>query len=287
MDKLQIQNRYGVTPNEILNNKNLSFKAKGLFAYIQSKPDGWDFSAARIANDSNDGVDSVTSGLKELEENGYLIRRKFNGEGGLLCTEYVLIDKPEQPLREKPRTVKPRTEKPLPENPRIYKERISKKDISNKEGYIYISEPEIFDSSNTKTPTPPDCGISPSSNDFEEFWEVYDKKVDKIKCERKWKNMTKKDREKALQVAPLYVKNTPDRQYRKNPLTYLNSQTWNDEIIGANNKQNGNLGKELADIALEVEYEYLDKGIINTEEFERRTGIKPVSRQYRNPNSNR
>jgi hypothetical protein len=32
----------------------------------------------------------------------------------------------------------------------------------------------------------------------------------------------------------LYVRSTPDIQYRKNPLTYLNSESWNNEIIIAN-----------------------------------------------------
>ncbi|MCK9282430.1 MAG: hypothetical protein M0P71_17585, partial [Melioribacteraceae bacterium] len=29
----------------------------------------------------------------------------------------------------------------------------------------------------------------------------------------------------------IYVKSTPDKQYRKNPDTYLRNQCWNDEVI--------------------------------------------------------
>lgn len=54
-------------PNALLNQSDISLKAKGLFAYIQSKPDGWDFSSERIANDHTDGRDGIRSALKELE----------------------------------------------------------------------------------------------------------------------------------------------------------------------------------------------------------------------------
>jgi len=133
--------------------------------------------------------------------------------------------------------------------------------------------------------------VKEEKSDFEQFWDAYDKKVDRIKCERKWKGMTKKDRSDALIAAPVYVKATPDRKYRKNPLTYLNSKTWNDEIIGSNNDTNRgttanrqndkDFARQLANVALEVEYEHLDKGRITEDEFRRRTGVEPLSRPYR------
>lgn len=52
-------------------------KEKGLYAYLYSKPDKWDFSAKRIKNDHKDGRDSVLSGLRKLEESGYLSRKKL------------------------------------------------------------------------------------------------------------------------------------------------------------------------------------------------------------------
>lgn len=68
MSKLRVQNRFGVVPNDLLNDKTISLKAKGLFAYIQSKPDDWDFSSERIALDHTDGRDSVRSAIIELEK---------------------------------------------------------------------------------------------------------------------------------------------------------------------------------------------------------------------------
>lgn len=69
-------------PNAILQNKSLSLKAKGLWAYLNSKPDGWIFSIDRIANETADGRDAVRSAIHELETAGLLARtRRSIGTG--------------------------------------------------------------------------------------------------------------------------------------------------------------------------------------------------------------
>lgn len=66
---------------------------------------------------------------------------------------------------------------------------------------------------------------------FEQFWELYDKKVGKKPCESRWKRLTKKQIEKIAIHLPLYVESTPVKQYRLNPKSYLNQHAWNNEII--------------------------------------------------------
>ena len=73
--------------------------------------------------------------------------------------------------------------------------------------------------------------------EFVQFWNIYQKKSDKSKCEKKWKSLTDKERAEILEHAPKYVTATPDKQYRKNPLTYLNSKTWEDEDLPSVNGQ--------------------------------------------------
>lgn len=63
--------------NGVLFDKKLSLGAKGLYSYLYSKPDGWDFSEVRIANESKNGRNSVRTALKELESSGYLLRYKL------------------------------------------------------------------------------------------------------------------------------------------------------------------------------------------------------------------
>lgn len=68
---------------------------------------------------------------------------------------------------------------------------------------------------------------------FDGFWDVYGKKVDRKKCEKKWATLTEEQRRLAMNHAPKYVASASGRElkYRKNPLTYLNGECWNDELF--------------------------------------------------------
>ena len=66
---------------------------------------------------------------------------------------------------------------------------------------------------------------------FDVFWEAYGKKVDRVKCERKWKGLTNAEREACITAVPVYIQSTPDKKFRKNPATYLNNKSWTNEII--------------------------------------------------------
>jgi len=69
-------------------------------------------------------------------------------------------------------------------------------------------------------------------DEFERFWNLYDKKVDKKdKLLKKWKALSKKDRAAIFEHIPKYKEAQPDKRFRKNPLTYINNESWNDEII--------------------------------------------------------
>lgn len=65
-------------------------------------------------------------------------------------------------------------------------------------------------------------------NDFANFWNIYNKKNDSKKCKDKFIKLPKKDIDKILEVVQEYVNSTPDVQFRKNPLTWLNGKCWND-----------------------------------------------------------
>ncbi len=65
---------------------------------------------------------------------------------------------------------------------------------------------------------------------FLSFWNLFNKKIDKKKVESKWSKLKESDKNLILLKLPAYIKSTPDIKYRKNPLTYLNGESWNDEI---------------------------------------------------------
>jgi hypothetical protein len=68
--------------------------------------------------------------------------------------------------------------------------------------------------------------------DFDFFWNDYDKKVgDKQKLKNKWNKLSDKDRNDIMNYLPLYIEAVPDKQFRKNPETFLNNKSWLDEIV--------------------------------------------------------
>ena len=58
---------FTMVANEVLSRTDLSLKAKGLYAYLFSKPDDWDFAAERIATECKEERKAVMRTLKELE----------------------------------------------------------------------------------------------------------------------------------------------------------------------------------------------------------------------------
>ncbi|WP_212930109.1 DNA-binding protein [Shouchella clausii] len=131
-------NNYVVMDKTALHDERLSWKAKGLHAYMLSMPDDWRFYREELSNHAKDGVDAVKSALKELSDKGYLKRVRRNDENGKLYWETVVYEVP-QPEVEKPPVVKPSVDSPLVgkppvENPLLLNnELLSNELLSNKE----------------------------------------------------------------------------------------------------------------------------------------------------------
>ena len=77
-----------------------------------------------------------------------------------------------------------------------------------------------------------------NKEEFEIFWNEYNKKVDKANTEKAWSKLTPEEVQKILANVKFYTLANPDLQYRKNPLTYLNGKCFNDEVINLKNPIN-------------------------------------------------
>ena len=116
---------FTVMSNHHLRNTELSLKAKGLLSLMLSLPEDWDYTTKGLAHICRDGVDSITTALKELERHGYLTRQRLRNENGQLRDiEYTIHEKPVTgvkqgvpPKRENPRQAKPEQAEPGQENP--------------------------------------------------------------------------------------------------------------------------------------------------------------------------
>ena len=76
----------------------------------------------------------------------------------------------------------------------------------------------------------PPQSLTQVNEEFERWWEMYNKKRGKTKCAKKWQHMTKRDRQACMQATPRYVASISSKVYQKDPLTYLNGRAWEDEI---------------------------------------------------------
>lgn len=132
---------YTVMSNEHLRNRDLSLKAKGLLSQMLSLPDEWDYSLEGLSRINREGVDAIRTGIRELEEHGYLERRRLrDGSGRLAGTEYVVheravarpsLPESDEPALGFPMQVPPAQERPALANPRQLSKEKSSKDLSN------------------------------------------------------------------------------------------------------------------------------------------------------------
>ena len=67
---------------------------------------------------------------------------------------------------------------------------------------------------------------------FSDFWDKYDYcKGKKSDVEAKWIALSDEDRLLTMQSLDTYLLSTPDKTYRKYPMSYLNTEAWNDEHV--------------------------------------------------------
>lgn len=128
--KLHNEGNWTAVPNKLIEDPALSWKAKGLYAYLTSRPDGWEVREMDLERRSNDGRTSLRAGIRELEEAGWLTRKQEREGGKYTHTSFTLH---RSPSTGNPSTEKPTTEKPSTENVPYSKKKESKTESNNTE----------------------------------------------------------------------------------------------------------------------------------------------------------
>ena len=86
---------FTTTSNTIIRDERLTWKARGIFNYLWSMPDDWDFYAKEVAKHAKDGIHSLDSGLEELAKYGYLERTRLRDKKGRFgAPVWILHDDP-------------------------------------------------------------------------------------------------------------------------------------------------------------------------------------------------
>lgn len=133
----KFKKEFTMVPNEILNHCDLTLKSKGLWGYLASKPTDWNFSVKGCSFQNKDGLDAIRSGMKELEDQGYLKRVAHkNSSGQWDGYDYHIFDQPTKGESDDEKPVVGKSDDGEPPN-------LSNKDLSNKEKVI-LKETSLF-----------------------------------------------------------------------------------------------------------------------------------------------
>lgn len=130
---------FTIIDNDVINDDRMHLKALGLFAYMWSKPDDWQFYVSEIASHFKDGESAVSSAMKELMTLGYLKRTQNRKDGRFSNYDYVLRELPKRenqgsaPKGDFTKPEKPIPKKPKPENQGLLNTDHTNTDHTNKD----------------------------------------------------------------------------------------------------------------------------------------------------------
>lgn len=157
--RIQKKDNYVVIDKTLLNNRELSWKAKGLHSYLMSLPDDWRVQETDLVKRSKDGKESTRSAIKELTEAGYIKRVAVREKGKFKSWEFVVYelptfdtepanepeanDPPEQQKPDAPESENPKVVPPESGKPELEKPEVDKPDLEN---------PPLLSNKGTKEP---------------------------------------------------------------------------------------------------------------------------------------
>jgi Helix-turn-helix domain len=87
--------RFTQIDRSLVNDKRLSFKARGILVWLLDKPDDWETTAKRIEDEASEGREAVAKALKELETCGYLVRRNYQDEQRKWRCDWTVYEYPQ------------------------------------------------------------------------------------------------------------------------------------------------------------------------------------------------
>ena len=127
---------FQVIPRELVFDNSLSDRARFIYCFMASKPDGWDFLLNPMAKELGYSVETLRKYINELIDGGWLKKGEQNNDGKFGAVVYTLLSTKNADTEEIPTRKKADTEKSRHgENPTQYnKDNEEKKDLAKKEG---------------------------------------------------------------------------------------------------------------------------------------------------------
>lgn len=222
VQKFRIQKGFSFTTISTKVAQNLkNYEALGLYVYLISLPNKWNFHKSHLSKHANLGRDKINSLIKILESHNLIeIAQMRTQKGAFAQMDLIVKDGNDFKINEL-EDCAPFTDLPLTANQLLvnssYKENINKININKKE----ISK-NICASDDAQTQL------------FDDFWNIYPRKKDKKRVYSFW--VKNKIQEKLELIKQDILNRLKSDQQWKNiqfipyPLTYLRNERWQDEI---------------------------------------------------------
>lgn len=133
----KVKDNFTIIRNDILTNKNISLKAKGLLCLLLSLPSDWVIYKTQLNDFSLDGRDATTNAFNELVEEGYILSvERINEKGQKMGFDYIVYDEitsgdTENPITENPKSDKPKSDKPSLQRTNLQRTKLQNNNINN------------------------------------------------------------------------------------------------------------------------------------------------------------
>lgn len=201
---------YGLVFKRVMKDRSISIEAKALYSYLSAYAGANESafpSVDLIKHELGIGKHRFLRAKNELIDNGYLMVDRKQSKNIYGSNLYTLFHNPRQadgrPVDDRPAYDRPVDSQPTTNN------NITNNNITNNSKTINNSATDV------------------TREQFEEWWKLYDKKLDKKKAASLFKSALKKhDFETIMNGTKEYLKTITNKQYQKYPKTFLSQESY-------------------------------------------------------------
>ena len=205
----EVKENFTIVANEVLRSKSISWRAKGIYAYLCGCTDGFNVTVETIATFGNCGRVAASKGIIELKNHGLLVVEqqndgKFGNNVWIIKNKIMIVESV---------SGKPVSRKPADGESTTNNTKLDNKTIENN-----ICSPKA----------------SETDSEFDAWWQIYPRKVAKGTAYNAYKKARKTVSAETLAVATRKLLSkiragTIEIKYTPHPATWLNAQRWLDE----------------------------------------------------------
>lgn len=205
--------------NKIITSTDLSCKAKAVYCYLFSRPDGWKFYRSEITKNFKESTKTIDSALKELEDFGVIQKEQLRDDKGFYSGFNIILNTDTQ-----------ESDNRLSDTPKT-----DNRESDNRKGNTINTDTSNTDLSNTDTNNnivQNDDLITEKEHLFNIFYTQYPRKQAKEPAKKAFLKLTKEEMEKAIYTVGIYPFSR-NKQYIPLPASWLNAKRFNDEFDAA------------------------------------------------------